>query len=295
MKIDHNKAFCFCGAFFCVSILLNCNFKPNGCFDINKNAYSLPIRSGPVSKLPWDNNKKLLNAKKKYKASVLMAAYKTVLLDPLPGEEYNVHLAARKLCGIVVKSGGVFSLNRRLGPYNSKRGYKKGPTYSGGRLIKTTGGGVCKIATALYNVTVLSNLPIVQRRSHAMPVSYVPYGQDATVFYGSKDFMFKNSKSFPILIWAQGIGDKLYIGFYGRQKPPKVVWHHKVLSVKKTRIIYKRNPKLKPGVKRIIVHGMDGKTVKSWVKIYYPNGKVQTKQMGIDRYKPLPYIIQRRK
>ena len=37
-----------------------------------------------------------------------------------------------------------------------------------------------------YNVAVLSNLKIIERHNHSMPVPYVPYGQDATVAYGSK-------------------------------------------------------------------------------------------------------------
>jgi vancomycin resistance protein YoaR len=71
-----------------------------------------------------------------------------------------------------------------------------------------------------------------------MPVSYVPYGQDATVFYGSYDFKFKNNSFSPILIWAQAIDDTLYIGFYGNYTPPKIEWHHEVLDTRKTTTIY---------------------------------------------------------
>lgn len=106
-----------------------------------------------------------------------------------------------------------------------------------------------------------------------MPISYVPYGQDATVAYGCRDFKFKNSKSSSILIWSQCIGNTLHIGFYGRQASPKVEWHHKVLSVKKTKTIYKKNLKLRAGTKKVIVHGMDGKIVKSWVKYITPMEK----------------------
>ena len=55
-----------------------------------------------------------------------------------------------------------------------------------------------------------SNLEIIERHNHSMPVAYVPYGQDATVAYGIKDFKFKQHP-FPILIWAEGIGNRLCI------------------------------------------------------------------------------------
>jgi hypothetical protein len=111
-----------------------------------------------------------------------------VLKDPLPGEESNVHLAAKILSGAIVNPGEIFSQNERIGPYSESRGFQKGPTYNGSKLSTTIGGGVCKIASTLYNAAILSNLPIVERHPHGMPVPYVPYGQDATVSYGKIDF-----------------------------------------------------------------------------------------------------------
>jgi vancomycin resistance protein VanW len=291
MKNDIKKRIAFIEIVFTVTFLIYSNFSFIG-YALTKQTLSfLPMRSGPLTKLPWAKDKKFLKAKKTNNTPILMAAYKTVLLDPSPGEEYNVHLSARLLCGTIVKSKHTFSQNKTVGPYTNSKGYRKGPTYTVGKVIKTTGGGVCKLATTLYNVAILSNLVITKRYYHSMPVSYVPYGQDATVSYGTHDFKFKNNTSFPIMIWSKGIGDTLYIGFYGRKLSPKVTWNHKVLSVKKTKTIYKKNPKLRHGKRKIIIYGMDGKKVKSWVKIRYPNGKVQIKQLGISKYKPLPYVI----
>lgn len=222
--------------------------------------------SGPVTSLPWEDTDRFKEAQKASDTSVLMAAYRTVLRDPLPGEEYNVHLAADMLAGIVVAPGEVFSQNQRIGPYTESRGFKKGPTYMGSQLTTTVGGGVCKIASTLYNVTILSNLQVVERHNHGMPVPYVPYGQDATVAYGALDFKFKNNTSHPVLIWAQGIDNILYIAFYSRAKPPKVEWHHEVLHVQKAPVIYRKSPDLEPGVEKTALEGMDGAVVKSGVE-----------------------------
>lgn len=262
------------------------------CFDSENSSKPLPILSGPVTVLPWDNDEKFLTVRTANKANNLIAAYKTVLLDPLPGEETNVYLAARLLCGTVVKENTVFSMNKTIGPYTVNRGFKKGPTYAGTKLITTTGGGICKIATTLYNTAVLSNLPIIERHYHNMPVSYVPYGQDATVYYGSYDFKFKNNTSSPILIWAKGIEDTLYIGFYGSYIPPKVEWQHETLDKITTTTIYQKSKNLPHGTRRTAVHGMDGRKVNSSVVITYPDGKKEIKKMGISNYKPLPYIIE---
>lgn len=268
------------------------NIKSYASIAVSQPVNLLPILSGPVAEFLWDNDETFLKAKRENNADRLIAGYKTVLLDPLPGEEYNVHLCAKLLCGTIVKGGSVFSMNKKLGPYTTSRGFKDGPTYAGKRLITTTGGGICKIATTLYNATVLSNLPVEERHYHSMPVSYVLYGQDATVAYGSRDFKFKNSNASPILIWAQGVDDTLYIGFYGDYTPPKVEWNHETLDIIKTTTIYKKNKKLPPGTEKVAVVGMDGKIVKSSVNITYSDGRVETKNMGISRYKPLPHIVE---
>ncbi|HEX9061941.1 MAG TPA: VanW family protein, partial [Clostridia bacterium] len=163
------------------------------------------IKSGEITSVPWENDSEFTESIKKNNTPVLMAAYRTVLKDPLPGEEENVHLGARMLKGKVLMPGEVFSQNKSIGPYTTERGFRKGPTYVGSTLTTTIGGGVCKIASTLYNTTVLSNLKVEERYAHGMPVPYVPYGQDATVAYGSRDFKFRNTENFPVTIWAQGI------------------------------------------------------------------------------------------
>lgn len=259
--------------------------------DTDKRGY-IRTSSGIVTSVPWENDIDFKKAQEKNGTFIMMAAYCTVLPDPLPGEEDNVHIGAKMLTGVLVEPGKVFSQNRTIGPYTQARGYKKGPTYVGSRITTTVGGGVCKIATTLYNVAVMSNLQIVERHAHGMPVSYAPYGQDATVSYGARDFKFKNNTNSPILIWTEAIDNILYIGFYGKSKPPKVFWHHEVLETKKTKKIYKENPKLAPGTKKLIVIGADGAKVKSWVTIEQVDGSVITKQLGRSFYLPLPYIYE---
>lgn len=249
--------------------------------------------SGQVTTLPWDRDGDFLKAKRENDTPVLMAGYRTVLKDPLPGEEYNVHLGAEMLSGRVVAPGGIFSQNQEIGPYDESKGFREGPTYVGPRLITSIGGGVCKISSTLYNVAVLSNLEIIERYNHSMPVPYVPYGQDATVSYGSRDFRFKNNTSFPLLIWAKGIDNILYIGFYGKEKPPKVEWHHDISNIQKAHTVYIQNVGIPPGLEKMVVEGMDGATVKSRVTITKSDGTIETRDLGISYYRPMPNIIER--
>ena len=184
-------------------------------------------------------------------------------------------------------------MNATLGPYSQEQGFREGPAYYGTRVMKTIGGGVCKIASTLYNVVVLANLAIVERHQHGMQVPYVAPGQDATVSNGAKDFKFKNNTGHPLAIWADTHQNTLYMAIYGSTRPPKVIWHHQVLNRQKTRTLYRFNPNLKSGEAKIVIPGADGLTVKSWLTITYPNGAIVKKELGISYYKPLPQVIER--
>ena len=259
--------------------------------DVSMPAEGERLVSGQVWDVPWEQDETFFKTKMRNDTNVLMAAYRTVLKDPLPGEEDNVHLAAKMLRGILVKQGQIFSQNGSIGPYTIERGFQKGPTYIGTKLTTTIGGGVCKIASTLYNVTALCNLEIVERYNHTMPVPYVPYGQDATVAFGARDFRFRNDTDTPIMIWAEGVDNVLYIAFYGRHPAPIVEWRHETLQVRKASREVKANPNLKPGEEKVVLEGMDGAVVKSWL---YVKGQdwIQVRYMGVSDYKPMPHSVE---
>ena len=242
--------------------------------------------------LPWLENSKFQDAVKKYETPVLMAAYRASLPDPIMAEGYNIGLAAQQLTCTVVKPNENFSQNHTLGPYIESKGYRAGPTYSGNQLITTVGGGVCKIASMLYNVATFCNLKVIVRSAHSMTVPYVPPGQDATVYYGCRDFCFLNDSGVPLLIWAQKEGDTLYMAFYGQKKAPPIVWHHKIIKENKLWTERKYNPALPQGQENIVNQGQDGLVVRSWVTIEEAAGKVAVKNKGISYYNPSPQVVE---
>jgi vancomycin resistance protein YoaR len=243
--------------------------------------------------LPWEENAGFQKAVLKYNTKVRMAAYKATLPDPILAEGYNIGLAADYLAGKVVQPGEIFSQNNAIGPYTRYRGYKAGPTYAGNQLVATVGGGVCKIASLLYNVVTLSDLKVVMRYPHSMTVPYVPPGQDATVYSGVKDFRFMNNTGEPVLIWSQKVGDTLYMALYGCRKPPRVTWHHKVIKKTGYWTLYRQNQSLPPGQEKVAAPGQDGLVVKSWVIVEYPDGTVTSKKKGVSYYSASPRIIER--
>lgn len=240
--------------------------------------------------LPWQGDPRVEALRQKYGASVLMAAFRTTLPDPILSEEYNIGLAADYLAGSVVGPGEVFSLNRRLGPRTTARGYREGPMYSGGNIVPATGGGVCKVATTLYNVVILSDLQVVERHPHGMQVPYVPPGQDATISYGSLDFRFRNLTLTPVIIWSDTVSTTLFMAIYGGVLPPEIAWLHQVLSRQPPREVLRHNGSLPRGAKRVVMKGYDGLAVRSWLAIEHRDGRFERRDLGVDWYRPLAQV-----
>ena len=249
------------------------------------------IQSGAVTTLPWEEERTFLEAQTRYSTSLLLAAYRTVLMDPLPGEEENVHLAANYLAGTIIEAGHVFSQNDTIGPYSEDRGFKNGPTYIGNQMTTTTGGGVCKIASTLYMWRYYQIYRFERMRTVCRSLCSLP--ADATSSYGSKDFKFMNDTGHTILIWAKAINNVLYIGFYGQVKPPRVEWEHKYEKSYQSYTIYHHNPNYNQGVEIVASEGMDGGLVRSWAKIYKDDGSCILKPLGLSYYSPLPRIVEK--
>lgn len=224
--------------------------------------------------------------------SRFVTAFRTSLPEPLFGEAYNISLAADLLAGTVLQPGEVFSMNASLGPYTEARGYRAGPSYMGGRITPSSGGGVCKISSTLYNLAIHAGLQIVERHAHSMLVPYVPPGRDATVAYGVLDFKFKNDTDDPIIVWSVSYEGTLYMALYGRLEAPAVEWGHEELGRRPTSVQRIPNGDLSPGEERVISEGFDGITVRTWVTVTRPGGEPEQLNLGTDHYVPMPRVVE---
>ncbi len=132
---------------------------------------------------------------------------------------YNINLTAQKINGILLPPGEIFSFNQAVGDISAATGFKQAYVIKGGRTVLDDGGGVCQDSTTLFRAVLNAGLPVIRRTAHAYRVSYYeqgfPPGLDATVFYPSVDFQFKNDTTRHILIQTYTAGTTLYVDLYG--------------------------------------------------------------------------------
>ena len=56
------------------------------------------------------------------------------------------------------------------------------------------------MSSTLFSAILYTDLDVLERANHSMPVHYVPSGMDATVFWDSPDFKFENNHKYPVKI-----------------------------------------------------------------------------------------------
>jgi vancomycin resistance protein YoaR len=113
-----------------------------------------------------------------------------------------------------------------VGTRTAEKGYKNAHIFSGNSVISGIGGGICQVASTVFNAALLSNFQINERSQHSQRVAYVPLGRDAAIYWGSKDLKFTNTSNYKIKILASAGGGVVSIKFMaygdGTIKAPKV-------------------------------------------------------------------------
>jgi len=117
-----------------------------------------------------------------------------------PNRTVNLQIAARKIDGMTLMPGETFSYNDVVGERTAAAGYRNAAIFVNGEVEDGLAGGICQVSSTLYDAVVFANLEIIERYNHARVPSYVSGGRDATVYWGSKDFKFKNNREYPIKI-----------------------------------------------------------------------------------------------
>lgn len=192
--------------------------------------------------------------------STTLASY-TTHAGGTEGRLTNVSLAVKSCNGVILLPGETFSYNDTLGERTAERGYKAANAYSEGEVVEQLGGGICQVSSTLFSALLHTDLEIVSRSNHSMPVSYLPMGMDAAVSWGAPDLKFKNNFSYPVKLSASFSGGDITFRILGAGVDDKKI----DIKVEKT-------------------GEMSAKTYRK----YYKNGKVtKTVLVCSSKYKPL--------
>lgn len=208
----------------------------------------------------------------------------------------NLRLACEKLNGTVIMPGGTFSYNETLGPRTYAAGYKNAKVYENGQVVDGIGGGICQISSTLYNAALMSDMEIVERRNHQFVTSYVGAGRDATVVYGSTDFRFKNTRTYPVRIVASAKNGVATVSIFGIKEADREYTYSfktETISTIPYTTKYVTDSSLAVGKEVVKQKGANGLVTQTYMTKML-NGKViSTELLSKDTYSAMQRIINR--
>ena len=155
----------------------------------------------------------------------------TSFAGSIPEKAHNIKLAAARLNGVVVPPGGTFSFNQEVGPTTLDAGFEWGfgieASGTGARTVPSVAGGICQVATTLFQRAFWSGFPLVERHWHLYWIpAYTSRGMvglDATVDEDSGlDLRWSNPTDGYVLIQSATDDSNVYFGLYGAKLNWKV-------------------------------------------------------------------------
>ncbi len=208
----------------------------------------------------------------------------------------NLSVGAGKINGHVLMPGETLSGYDCLQPFTVANGYQTAAAYENGQVVDSIGGGVCQIATTLYNAALLAELEITQRQNHSMSVGYVKPSQDAAIAGTYKDIKITNPYETPIYVEGYTEGRRLYFTIYGQENRPagrQIRFESETLSVTDPgapRAVL--NPSLQPGTRKQVQSAHRGIKSRLWKVVLVDGVETERSILTTDTYNASPAVVQ---
>ena len=185
----------------------------------------------------------------------------------------NIKLVAESINGTVLNPGGEFSFNGIVGKRTSERGFREAGAYMGGNVVQEIGGGICQVSSTIYDCVLHADLEVVERRAHSFTVSYLPFGNDATINWGTIDFRFKNNTDYPLKIETEVSGRDLTVRLIGTKTHDNYIkTEYTVISTTPFQTIQKEDESVPPGESIAQTDGFTGYVVDTYKNYYDKDG-----------------------
>ena len=223
----------------------------------------------------------------------LVSSFTTEYTSGMENRNHNIHLMADLLSrSIIPANGGEWSLNEISGDYNEEAGFKSAGAIADGEFIDSIGGGVCQVATTVFNSVYHAGYTIVARQNHSLYMPSYPDGLDAAVSWPYPDLKWRNDTSSDVLLLSSYTDTSVTISLYSVDPGYTVTsavgaWEKgEEYSTEK---VYDES--LAPGTTRIKAYGVDGFKIIVTRTVKDAQGKIVSEQVFESIYDPVNEII----
>ena len=114
---------------------------------------------------------------------------------------HNIKLVSDILDETICESnGGQWSFNTNTGDTNLDPPFASAGSIVNGEYVDSIGGGICQVATTVFNAVFEAGLDVVDRRNHSLYIASYPTGRDVGVSYPELDFVWANNLKSDVLL-----------------------------------------------------------------------------------------------
>lgn len=206
---------------------------------------------------------------------------------------YNIHLVADLLNDSIIGAhGGTWSFNEIAGNTTEEAGFREAGSIIENERSDSIGGGICQVATTVFNAVYNSGLQINQRHNHSLYMSAYPDGRDAAVSYPLLDLVWQNDTDSDIILTTSYTESSVTVNLIGVN--PKLTVETEVGDWEKgekytTKIEVDEN--MANGTYSLETKGSDGKVIEVKRTVKDENGYVVRERTFVSIYSPVNQIV----
>ena len=162
--------------------------------------------------------------------TILLRKLKDVDMWLQENKVINLRIATKKIDGILLRPGEVFSYWKLIGKPSARKGYVEGMSLKNGGFEPGVGGGLCQLSNLIFWMTIHTPLTVVERHRHGYDVfpdsnRTQPFGSGATCFYPHGDLMIQNNTEDTYQLFVQ-VGEEYLEGEWRVSSKPQ--YHYEI-------------------------------------------------------------------
>lgn len=227
-----------------------------------------------------------------YDFSQIISQYTINYEGIAPGSAHNLENTANLVNSSIIAPRSVWSLTGIVQEYTTENGFVMGQIIVGNGYQEGMGGGVCNIATLIFNTVYEAGYPIVERQYHTLRSDRYPLARDAAIAYPIHDLKFENDTDNPILLTVSYNGVDVTCTLWGVPPGYTVESHCGELIEKDDYWVEEVvDESLAPGQRVVQQHGMRGSEVQVTRYVYDAAGNLKEEKTFRSQYDPLTEIV----
>ena len=213
-----------------------------------------------------------------------------------PGTEarnHNIALVSQYLSDSVAKPGDSWSFNGTAGDCSTEeRGFKGAGAIVDGEYDDAIGGGICQVATTVFNAVYDAGFPVLTRHNHSLYIASYPTGRDAAVSWPDLDFVWQNDSASDVLVRLSCVDGSVTATLYGVDPGYKVStttgdWGEGRKYETRTTI----DDTLAPNASYVKTRGTDGRTITIIRTVKDESGEVLHEDPFSSVYDPVTEVV----